>query len=126
MTSFNINEVIIVGKQWRLRALARAQLIEEGYDILAFEEIDVLAASIKDRTSKPLLIILDLWGFALNKHLIESLNQLSKTQRLLLCLGAQDEFDLDLPGSIIVFRRPFSIGDLIKKVKEIRSKTLLD
>lgn len=112
-------QIVVVGKAWKPRALVRAQLLEEGYDVVAIEEIDELLTYLNKRISKPSLIVVDTSEFNLHEDSVEKLRALSETSKILLCVGAYDKANVDLTGFKYLLVRPFFIGELIEKVKEI-------
>ncbi len=55
-----MSRVILAGKEWRLRALLRAQLIEEGIEVEAFASVASAVANLARTRSLPALMIADL------------------------------------------------------------------
>jgi DNA-binding response OmpR family regulator len=50
----------VAGKEWRLRTLLRAQLIEEGFEVEAHETVENAARSLARSRNLPLLVVADL------------------------------------------------------------------
>ena len=118
--------MLLIAGDWQFRALVRAQLIETGYEVIAFPRLDValaylmrgpwgedgdqLAATIVDLTEldTSLTLLVDLW-------------QLTDQAPLLLCGGILDRTLLQsekLPPAHVL-RRPFSVGDVVNEVWRI-------
>jgi DNA-binding NtrC family response regulator len=53
-------EVLLVGKDWTARALLRAQLLEEGIDVEAYESVSEAVDILRERPRLPTLLIADL------------------------------------------------------------------
>ena len=53
-------KVLLVGKDWQARALLRAQLIEEGASVEAYETGEEALAQLEGRSVLPALLIADL------------------------------------------------------------------
>ena len=53
-------KVLLVGKDWQARALLRAQLIEEGASVEAYETVEEALAQLECRSVLPALLIADL------------------------------------------------------------------
>ena len=55
-------DIILIGAEWRDRAMLRAQLIEEGYDVLALDEWPIPRAYRRAGMKPRLLIIASIPG----------------------------------------------------------------
>ena len=55
-----VAELLLAGKDWQARALLRAQLIEEGVSVEAYETIDEAIAELQRRPVLPALLIADV------------------------------------------------------------------
>lgn len=111
----NKKEILVVGKAWKPRALIRAQLIEEGYDLIGLESLDEAMTWLEKKLSRPFLLIFDSTESGLSNDTVASLKALAGTLRVLLCAGPYEITDVDLSG-IDVMVRPFFIKDLVAKV----------
>jgi len=98
--------VLVVGRDWKFRALLRAQLREDGFDALGFESLDAAAEVIARST--PDAIVFDTTG-ALTAELAE-LPALSQKLPLLVVASAGES--LPLPENQIL-RRPIQLGQVI-------------
>ena len=61
MTSSSRPDVVVLGPEWPARALLRAQLIEEGYDVVATDAWPVPRQYLRSET-KPRALVIDLHG----------------------------------------------------------------
>ncbi len=55
-----MKRIVVAGKEWRLRTLLRAQLIEEGFEVEAHETVENAARSLARSRNLPLLVVADL------------------------------------------------------------------
>ena len=53
-------QVLLAGKDWQARALLRAQLIEEGFSVEAYETVDDALAQLEWSFPLPALLIADI------------------------------------------------------------------
>ena len=53
-------QILLVGEDWRTRALLRAQLIEEGLDVEAHESVGAALGDSEDASLLPLLLVADV------------------------------------------------------------------
>jgi CheY-like chemotaxis protein len=56
-----MQRIILAGKDWTSRALLRAQLIEEGFDIEAYEDAEAADNRLSKSRDLPQLLIADLF-----------------------------------------------------------------
>jgi hypothetical protein len=76
-------EIVLLGTEWRPRALLRAQLIEEGFDVLATDTWTMLRRHLRPG-SKPLLVIVDLQGLPEPEAVLHDLRILMKPDRVIV------------------------------------------
>jgi DNA-binding NtrC family response regulator len=55
-----VSQVFLAGKDWQARALLRAQLIEEGVNVEAYETVEEALAQLKFHSVLPALLIADI------------------------------------------------------------------
>src|SRR5580658_8538422 len=55
-----MSQILIAGKDWRARALLRAQLLEEGFEVEAYETIPEALATLEPGQSLPDLLLADV------------------------------------------------------------------
>jgi len=103
--------MLVVGRDWKFRALLRAQLREEGYEALAFETLQDAeaeragaAALVFDTTdSKP-----EEW-----RPLLQSL---AASMPVIVVAGADEAVEVT---PVRVLRRPVRLADIISVVCEL-------
>ena len=103
--------VLVVGREWKFRALLRAQLREEGYEALALETLKDAeaegagaAALIFDTTDT------NVEDFA------PTLRRLAEYLPVVVVAAAEERLDI---ARITLLRRPISLADIISVVREL-------
>jgi DNA-binding NtrC family response regulator len=113
-------QILITGKDWTERALLRAQLIEEGLDVEAYEDVRTVVDSLWGSREMPSLVIVDL--FASEKP-VEDIATLSHWAKLLpiWVLAGHGTTGADIlagQGFEKVLFRPLDLGKLVQEIKE--------
>ena len=105
--------ILVVGRDWKSRALLRAQLREEGYEALGFETLEHAeseaagaAALIFDTSDSP------------PSDWQPILQRLAAQLPVVVVAGASEEITL-APAQLL--RRPVRIGDIITVVQKLTS-----
>ncbi|HLW79235.1 MAG TPA: hypothetical protein VKU44_06510 [Terriglobia bacterium] len=111
--------VLLAGRDWKTRALLRAQLIEEGVEVRAFESAaEAIEAAQKETGPAPLLIA-DLTESADPTAEIRQLG--SWSARLPIWIIARRSGsgapDLEGRGFEAVLFRPIDVGELVEQIK---------
>ena len=111
-------QVVLVGKEWSTRTLLRAQLLEEGVEVEAYESIeDALKALFP---SLPALLLVDLT--ASNDPDEDLHNLASCVARVPTWIITSRSFlvvtDLEGRGFDRVFFRPVDMGELVSLIKQ--------
>ena len=114
-----MGEILLIAAGWRLRALVRAQLLEEGFEVRALPALEVALAYLSRGGERPALILLDTLGVAFDAQAMSDLRQLSGQAPLILCAGACSPVEAWQEGwaTARVLRRPFRVGDLVEEVR---------
>lgn len=107
-----MNTILVVGRDWKFRALLRAQLREEGYNALGFEPL----AGAESEAAGAAALIFDTTDAPANWQ--ATLQRLAAQLPALVVASAQEE--VNLPGAKLL-RRPLSLGDIISVVRELAS-----
>jgi DNA-binding response OmpR family regulator len=111
----------MISADWQFRALVRAQLVEEGYDVQAFPAWQVALAYLQHGTPRPALTIIDTQDLRIEPHTVSRLWQLTREAPLLLCGDLLDRGLLDQegmpPAHLLV--RPFRVGDVVAEVRRM-------
>jgi len=103
--------VFVVGRDWKFRALLRAELREEGYDARGFETLEEAATQLDAR---PAALVFDTAESAAADA--KELAQLATRLRVLV-IAAADE---PLPATEArVLRRPVPLAAIVAVVREL-------
>jgi hypothetical protein len=106
----------LLGTEWQTRALLRAQLIEEGFEVLATDSWPMMRRLLCPG-EKPRLAIVDLQGLPEPERVLNDLGILMKRDRVLVLTAMNT-----VPPEAIerlgfrVLKRPVSIGDVVTAV----------
>ncbi len=107
--------ILVVGRDWKFRALLRAQLREEGYDALGFE-------TLKDadtETAGAAALVFDTTD-ALPGDWQPVLQHLAAQLPVVIIASTQEEANV---AGVRLLRRPLSLGDILTAVRELTSAT---
>ena len=114
--------ILIAGKHWTARAQLRAQLLEEGFDVEAYEDVQSLDNRLQTIGELPQLLIVDLFE---SENLPEDIAMLSHWVKLgpMWIMAGHGEADsvaeaMKEMGVERVLFRPVEIGKLVKEIKE--------
>jgi DNA-binding NtrC family response regulator len=120
--------LILVLKNWKMRKMIKAQLEEDGFEVMDFESTDNVF-DIKGRDvlapGKSSLIVIDLTD---NGYTIDKLKEIQKRAGgtpVILLQGAAGILDSELKkeGFNFIVNRPFTIGQLVKEVMNVLNKS---
>lgn len=106
-------DVVLLGTGWWPRALLRAQMIEEGLEVLATDTWTMMRCYLRPG-SKPRLAIVDLQGLPQPDHVLADLTVLMKPSRVmvLMALGTVPRARVEHFGFRIV-QRPIRIAEVV-------------
>jgi len=118
-----VEDVLLIAADRQLRRLLYAQLLEEGYSVLALPSLETALAHLLRGGEAPRLTVLDLHGQAVTGQQVDNLSQLTGRAPLILCGGALDRATLTQAGlpPARVLLRPFTVGDLLHEVRRTLS-----
>jgi hypothetical protein len=112
-------DILLLGAEWRERALLRAQLIEDGYDVVAIDawpipELFRLPAML------PRLLIIDLQGLPNPRETLEEVRRMFPAGRVLVltALGTVSAADIRRLG-LTAIDRPATIGQVAEAVRTL-------
>ncbi|HET9177734.1 MAG TPA: hypothetical protein VFQ24_05175 [Terriglobia bacterium] len=113
-------KILISGSDWTSRALLRAQLIEEGFEVEACEAVQEVVRLPWASKTMPALVVADLFESA---HPAEDAVLLSRWAKLapiwvLAGHGSAEAESLDGRGFERVFYRPLDVGKLVQQIRE--------
>jgi DNA-binding response OmpR family regulator len=114
--------ILVIAADWQFRALVRAQLLEEGYEVQAFPDLEVALFHLERSEARPQLAIVDSQDLRIEPDAVSRVWQLMVDEGpLLLCAGLLDRGILDRagmpPARLLV--RPFSVGDVVAEVRRM-------
>jgi DNA-binding response OmpR family regulator len=106
-------DIVLLGTEWRSRALIRAQLIEEGFAVLATDDWATMRRHLRPG-SKPSLAIVDLHGLSEPMRVLTDLKVLMKPTRVLVLagLGTIPPIEIEQLGFRVI-KRPIAVGDVV-------------
>jgi DNA-binding NtrC family response regulator len=113
-------QILIAGKDWTARALLRAQLIEEGFDVEAYEDVQAVVRRLWAAREMPSLLLADLFE---SEDMAEDIAMLSHWAKLLPIWimaghGTAGAESLESRGFERVLFRPLDVGKLVQEIKE--------
>jgi hypothetical protein len=111
-------DIVLLAVEWQPRALIRAQLIEEGFDVVATDSWPMMRRHLGPGL-KPRLAIVDLKGLPQPTDILGSLRVLMKPHQVLV-LTAGGTVSVEAIESVGFRRlsRPFEIRDVVQKAAE--------
>ncbi len=112
-------DVVLLGAEWRVRALLRAQLIEEGYEVIATDAWPDMRRHLR-QGRKPRLAVVDLKALPDPRTVLEALRVLMKPQRVLVLTASATVSDRDLAGlGFRVIQRPVRIAEIVSAIRDL-------
>jgi hypothetical protein len=109
----NPPDVILLGAEWRERALLRAQLIEEGLKVVAIDEWP-MPRVYRRAGMKPRVLLIDLHGLPTPRETLDDARFVMPPKRVLVvtALGTLTGEDIRRFGFTAV-ERPVTIGQIV-------------
>jgi DNA-binding response OmpR family regulator len=116
-----VGEILLIAADWQLRALVRAQLLEEGFDVRALPSLKIALARLLCSGGQPRLTIVDTLGLQVEARQLSDLWRLTGHAPLILCGGVLSGEALVQAGlaPAEVLLRPFRVGDLVAQVRKV-------
>ena len=116
-----MGEILLIAADWQFRALVRAQLLEEGYQVRALPSLQVAATRMRSGGRSPRTTVLDAQGLAVNTETLSVLVRLAGEGPIVVCCSLLNRRRLAqvaaLPARVL--HRPFSVGDVVKEVQKL-------
>ena len=112
-------DVVLLASEWPDRALLRAQLIEEGYEVIAVEAWP-LPKLYRVPGMEPRLLLVDLQGSSRPHETLAEVRQLAGPTRVLVvtALGTVTADDVRALGFDVI-QRPATIGQIVAAVTTV-------
>jgi DNA-binding response OmpR family regulator len=116
-----VDRILLIAADWHFRALVRAQLLEEGYEVTAFVCPETALVHLLRGGEPPHAIVVDVCELDGAAGPLADLGRVTGYVSLILCGGALDQADLTWqnwpPSSVL--RRPFRVRDVIEAVYNV-------
>jgi len=112
-------DIVLLGTEWRPRALLRAQLIEEGFDVVATDTWSDARRHLRPGM-KPRLAIVDVQALPDAEQVLADLRVLMKPDQVLVlsAMSAVSDEAIERLGFRTV-KRPIAIEHIIEVVKNL-------
>lgn len=109
-------DVVLLAPQWPTRALLRAQLAEEGYEVVATDAWPIPRRYFRPPRT-PRLVVVDLHGLPDPRRVLDDLRALTAPDAVLVitALGSLPVDDVRQRG-FHAMARPASVGDVVARV----------
>ncbi len=114
-----MRHILIAGKDWQARALLRAQLLEEGLEVEAYETIPDALAALGPGTNLPNLFIADVSASDDPSADVEALSAWSRKLPIWIIATRTYIIDKGLRGHgfEMILLRPVDVGELVEQIK---------
>jgi len=109
-------DIVLLAAQWQPRALIRAQLIEEGFEVVATDTWAMMRGNMSPGI-KPRLALVDLKGLRDPGAVLDDLRVLMKPDRVLVltAAGTVPRAEVERQG-FRALSRPTAIGDIVRAI----------
>jgi len=116
-------DVLLLASEWPDRALLRAQLLEEGYEVVAVEAWP-LPKLYRVPGMEPRLLLVDLQGLSRPRETLAELRPLAESTRVLVvtALGTVAADEVRALGFAVI-QRPATIGQIVAAVTALLAGT---
>jgi hypothetical protein len=114
-------DVVILCADRLVRAPLRAQLIEDGFEVVATDTWSMMRPRLRPGV-KPLLVIVDLQALPDPAQVLSGVGVLMNPERVIV-LTALGSIDADAVerGGYVVVRRPVSIAEIVDTARAVRA-----
>lgn len=115
-----MNYIMIAGKDWQARALLRAQLLEEGFEVEAHETIAEALATLGPRAHPPGLLIADISSSDGPSTDVDALSAWSGKVPVWIIASRTYIVEKSLRGHgfEMILLRPVDVGELVDQIKQ--------
>lgn len=112
-------DVVLLMSEWPMRALLRAQLIAEGYDVVAVDAWPIPRQYLRTGM-KPRVLVIDLLGLPNPRTVLEEVRHVISPRHVvvLTALGTVDPDDVRRLGFHAV-GRPATVGTLVAAIEAV-------
>ena len=111
-------DIVFLAVEWQPRALIRAQLIEEGWEVVATSSWPMMRRHLRPG-AKPRLAIVDLKDLPDPQSVLQDLRVLMKPERVLVlsAIGTVPTAETERLGFRVI-PRPFVIEDVVRAIRK--------
>jgi len=115
-----VTQVFLAGKEWRVRALLRAQLLEEGISVEAFETVREALARLNFYALRPALLVADIAASDHPSAEVESLATWAERIPIWVIASHTSSVTggLDGRGFEKLLFRPLDLGKLVEEIRQ--------
>ena len=106
--------VLVVGHEWKFRALVRAQLREEGFEALGFDSLNDAQEETTGTAPPPALVIFDTTETSPKEK--QQMAELAERLPVLVVAAAQESLG---SARLQVLRRPVTVDTVVKEAARI-------
>ena len=114
-----MSQILVAGKDWQARALLRAQLLEEGFEVDAHDTIRGALAALEPDAKLPDLLVADISASDDPSADVEALSAWSR--RIPTWIIASRTFVVEKGlrghGFEMILLRPVDVGELVDQIK---------
>jgi len=116
-------DVIVLGAEWRERALLRAQLIEEGHEVVAVDAWPI-PRLYREPGMKPRVLLIDLHALPGPRETLEEIGLVLPPDRVLVlvALGSLAPDEVRALGFNVI-ERPVTIGQIVTAIAALLLRT---
>jgi len=115
-----VAQVLLAGKDWQARALLRAQLLEEGVSVEAYETVQEALAQLEFRPVLPALLIADISASDHPSADVECLANWARQLPVWIIGGHTSSVQGGLEGRGFekLLSRPVDMGKLVEQIQQ--------
>lgn len=113
MTTTGAPDVMLLSSAWPERALLRAQLVEEGYEVIAIDAWPMPRA-YRQAATKPRVLVIDLHELATPRQTLDEVRFVMPPERVLVvtALGALPTEEIRRLGFRVI-ERPTTVAEIV-------------
>jgi len=115
-----VSRILIAGNDWQSRALLRAQLLEEGFEVEAHESISAALSTLTPGTSIPELLIADISMSDDPSADVKALSAWSRKIPTWIIASRTYIIEKGLRGHgfEMILLRPIDVGELVDQIRQ--------
>lgn len=114
-----MSQILIAGRDWQARALLRAQLLEEGFEVEAHDAIPEALETLAPDTNLPDLLIADISASDEPSADVDALSAWSRRVPIWIIASRTYIVDKGLRGHgfELIMLRPVDVNELVDQIK---------